>query len=536
MKKRLLTLQDLISFCEQSNLTSFSSSQNNNEVIVVQTPGKFALTGDSTDGLIPVDLLACHDMTNLNGSHIATEDMETALPSFQLRPILANIVSKDDGSIDFGSHDMEIITNPFDESEEIVNFIEKPVGVVFGESKLVYDEESEVNRVAVNGYLYEDYGNLAYKILESRGGAASVSVELCIREMSYNAKEKLLNITDFYFNGVTLLGEEVKPGMEGSNITLKDFSKENNSLFSNQMMIERLDEIKEILSGFNINPLREGGNNSMKLNELLKKYSMTKDDITFDIEKLSDEELETKFEEVFGDSDEDTDTPEDGESESDEEEVDTEASEEEASKKKRKKCSINEDGNMSIIFEVSHDDIRYALYNLLYSIEENDDEYYYINSVYDTYFVYSTWDESKIFKHSYSVTDDNVSIADERTQLFKEYLTTSEKAALDELRNNYSILESKVKEYEAKETRESKNTVLSDEVYSDLSEDKEFKNLVENIDSYSLDELQIKADLILANHIKAKGSFNYSQKQNGKIGIPDATAADKKKPYGNLFK
>lgn len=38
----------------------------------------------------------------------------------------------------------------------------------------------------------------------------------------------------------------------------------------------------------------------MKLNELLEKYAKTMEDITFDMEGLSDEELEAKFQEVFG--------------------------------------------------------------------------------------------------------------------------------------------------------------------------------------------------------------------------------------------
>lgn len=526
MKKRLLTLKDLVTFCEQHNLNKFSSDENHGEVIVVQTPGLFSIEGKSQEGLIPVSLKACHDMTNINGSHIEKEDMESALPSFQLRPILANIVSKDDGTVDFGAHDMEIISNPFDSDEEIINYKERPVGIVFGDTKLVYDEQAEVDRVVVNGFLYEDYGNLAIKILESRGGNASVSVELCIREMSYNAKDKVLNITDFYFDGVTLLGEDIKPGMVGSDITLQDFSMKNNSLFTKtekNEMIERLDEIKTILFSFNINnTLEKGGNKSVKLQELLAKYSVSEDSLTFEIDGLSDEELEAKFAEVYGEDDEP---------------VVTSTTEDESQKKKKKKCSLNEDGTMSVTFEVSHEDIRYALYNLLYSVEENDEEYYYINAVYDGYFVYSTWDESKIFKHGYSVDGDDVAIADERTQLFKEYLTTSEKSALDEMRSNYSAMENKIAEYEAAETRVAKNKILSDEVYSELSESDAFIELSQNIDTYSVEEIQTKADLILAKHVKEKGTFAYSKSaNNGKIGFSESTTTEKKKPYGSLFK
>lgn len=530
MKKKYLTLQDLAVFCEKNNFTEFHS-KNEDEVIVVQSPGTFSIENESLNGLIPVNLNACHDLKNVNGSYIAKENMETALPSFQLRPILANFIEKNDGTIDFGAHDMEIITNPFDSSEEIVKYIERPVGVIFGDAKLVFDKEAEVDRVNVSGFLYEDYGNLAIKVLEARGGNASVSVELVIKSLTYDVKNKVLNILDFYFNGVTLLGENILPGMEGSDITLEDFNKENNSLFDQQMqkeMFERLDEIKNILSSFNINKNEEGGTKSVKLDELLKKYSISMEDLNFETEGLSDEELEQKFEEEF----EETDDTEDTSSE----DVNLETKEEEAcgTKKKKKKYTLNDDGSATLTFEVSHEDIRCALYNLLYQVEENDDEYYYINSVFDNYFIYSTWDESKIYKHSYSVDGENVSIADERTQLFKEYLTTSEKASLDEMRANYDSLVEKLDKYEKQESRNIKNNILNQEVYSTLVETEEFKELQNKIDEYSVDEIQDKVDLLLAHYVK-KGEFSYNSKNNSiRLSLKDEVK--EKKPYGSLFK
>lgn len=529
MKKKYLTLQDLAIFCEQNNFTEFHSS-NDEEVIVVQSPGTFTVDKESIDGLVPVTLNACHDLKNLNGSFISKENMEAALPSFQIKPILANFVKKDDGTIDFGAHDMEIIVNPFDPDEEIINYKERSVGVIYGESSLVFDDLAEVDRVKVSGYLYEDYGNLAIKILEARGGTASVSVELVIKSLSYDVTNKVLNILDFYFNGVTLLGENVKPGMAGSDITLEDFNKENNSLFDYKIqkkMFDQLDEIKNILSSFNINKNEEGGTKSVKLNELLEKYSISMEDLNFEVEGLSDEELEQKFEEEFDETDEDT---EDTSSEN----VNLEVTEEEACKRKKKKYELNKDGSATLVFEISHEDIRVALYNLLYKIEENDDEYYYINAVYDDYFIYSSWDESKIYKHAYSVEGDNVSLADERTQLFKEYLTTSEKATLDEMRANYETLENKVNNYEKKESREAKNKILSQEVYSALIDTDGFKELKSKIDEYTVEEIQDKVDLLLAHCIK-KGEFSFNGTNNTiKLSLKDEEK--EKKPYGTLFK
>jgi len=73
----------------------------------------------------------------------------------------------------------------------------------------------------------------------------------------------------------------------------------------NTKLIETLDKLNETLAKFNIDPamsgeLKEGGNLVNKFEELLNIYNKTVDEITFEYDGLSDEELETKFAEVFG--------------------------------------------------------------------------------------------------------------------------------------------------------------------------------------------------------------------------------------------
>lgn len=93
-------------------------------------------------------------------------------------------------------------------------------------------------------------------------------MELSIRELSYDADEKVLNLDDFYFSGVTILGVDedgntVNPGMEGANITLAEFSNEgqsdlsldafnaeHNSVFSNARCVELLEELNKTLASF----------------------------------------------------------------------------------------------------------------------------------------------------------------------------------------------------------------------------------------------------------------------------------------------
>ena len=55
-----------------------------------------------------------------------------------------------------------------------------------------------------------------------------MSTELVINELSYNAKEKYLDLTDFYFGATTLLGKddegrEIGEGMLGARADITDF-------------------------------------------------------------------------------------------------------------------------------------------------------------------------------------------------------------------------------------------------------------------------------------------------------------------------
>ena len=194
----------------------------------------------------------------------------------------------DDGSWDFHSHDA-IITNDGENDEGTIEYLEIPVGVIpeSCNAQLVYDDEKQRTYVEVNGYIYEEYSKAA-EILQEQG-EHKVSVELAIYEMSYNAKEKYLNITDFYFSAVTILGRNedgspVHEGMAGSNITLGSFSQENNSVVNddiNKKLFEMLTKLNDTLDNLNKNNKKGAVNNMNKFNELLEQYNVTIEDVTF---------------------------------------------------------------------------------------------------------------------------------------------------------------------------------------------------------------------------------------------------------------
>lgn len=529
--KRLLFIEDLYDFYfNKYKRSTHFSSEKTGEPLVVQVHGniKFDTSDKDKEGLLPVHLQSCHTDLNVNGSNINTSVMESALPSFKNRPILGyihKVVTEEnpEGQWEFYSHNMH------EEDGEIV-YDEYPIGLIpeSCNAQLVYDEEKDKTYCEVDGYIYEEYSKAA-EILQ-REQQCAVSVELSIRELSYDAKLKYLNIEDFFFSGVTILGktpdgETVKPGMVGSNVKLADFSAQNNSLFNDYetKMIElqeRLNKLESACFNKEQNTVqlqsKEGGTNEnmTKFEELLDKYNKTIEDITFDYSEMSDEELEAKFAELFSDenSDEDnsdeenSDTPSDDEvmekdSDSDSSENDLDDSEDNSNGEENKNQEFEK---LIRTFEISHEDIRYALYNLLSSYEESDNEWYFINAVYDDYFTYENWSGDKIFGQAYTKDGDNVSFDGERYNLHRELLTDSEYAELQTMRSNYAELKEFKANVEKNELHSKKEEIINSERYAVLAEknesgeyiNAEFAELIKSMDEYSIEDFETKVKVI----------------------------------------
>ena len=569
MSKKYLTLDDLLLFCKENNFSHFSASEAGGP-IVVQTPGKFELNGDANTGLLPVKLYACHTNINRNGSSISKTAMEAALPSFSNRPILGYIHQLEDGTWDFYSHNMEVVEDENEEDGARVEYLESPVGIVPENcnAHLEYDEENEVYRTCVNGLIFEEYTKAA-DIIRAKG-ISSVSVEIAINDMSYNAKDGYLSINDFYFMGVTILGRDdegniVEPGMAGSNITLGSFSAENNSVLNDDVqksMVETLKKLNEVLDKFNDitnDPDEKGGEETMdKFNELLELYGLEESEIEFDISNLSDEELEAKFTEVYGDAEEfkkkkrcseedDEDFAGCGKKKrkcSEEDESDEEDDEfAKCGTKKKKRCSVNVETS-TVEFELSFDDIRCALYSLLNEIE-SEDSYSWICECYDDYFIYQreTYGDggyiSKYYKQSYIKNGDNVELSGDAVEVFSTFVTESEKTALDMIRSQYEELKAFKDKYDAEVLQSQKDEILNDEKYSVLEGNEKFEQLKKDAEKFSVEEVKTQAKLIFADYVIEAGNYSASgehiEKKANKIGFNFGEKPKKVQAYAGLF-
>lgn len=537
MNKKLLTLEDLYSFYSQKKKSMTFSADKSGYNIAVQSLATFELNDDLSEGLLYGKIRAFHDLTNNNKSHIETDVLEEKMMSIKDRPVMADIVDTDetdeDGNPikDFSGHTMY-----YDEALDKMIYKEIPIGhFIHPESiHLEYDEEYDRNFVCADVVVYEEYTD-ACDILRRRK-TVDCSVELCIRKMHWDNTDKTLHLDDFYVQGTTLLGSHTLPGMSGSKLSIKDFSEENNSLFSSisedehSKLIETLDNLNKTLSSLNINSktnptvekFEKGGStetNMTKFEELLEKYNKTVEDITFEYEGLSDEELEEVFSTTFGESEP---TPNTVLTESDKSDDDTDDDTDDSTTDEPDNTDDTDDDNKdkdtySKTFELSHEDVRSALYQLLAPIEETLNEYYWIMSVYDDYFIYESCC-GNYYKQAYTKENDTIAFDGERQELFAEFVTADEKAELEDMRANYSSISEKLARYEEAEEIADKMTVFEDQAYSKYLETDEFKKLmdVENVKKFTKDELVEKADAALGKVVKTTKTFSMDVEESHK--------------------
>lgn len=546
-KKRLLTLDDLYNYYSTHSRSTHFSSKDSGSPVVVQVPGNlfFDTDNNSTEGLLPVVLQACHTGKNINNTIISDSTISNALPSISNRPILGYI-HEVDGEWHFYKHNLHE-----DEDGEIV-YDEIPVGIVpeSCDAKLEYDEEKRKTYVVINGYIFEEYSKAA-EILR-REKECSVSVELSVREFSYNAKEQCLVIEDMYFSGVTILGkhpdgENVMPGMSGSNIKLADFSAKNNSLFEDKyetQIIEMQEKLDKLISCFNIDNSKKGGISMNHFEELLAKYSKTVEDITFEYEGMSDEELDNKFADVFGEDEvKDDETNNDNPVTEDPEGDNSEGS---GGTPEESKTVVSEDPVIPETeafmrsYMLSHDDVRCALYILLAPYEEADNTSYYISDVFDDYFVYESLCGSTAYGQAYVKDEETVSFNGERYELFREWLTASQKAELEAMHSNYEAIFEKLKVYEDAELEAKKVELLNAEDYESIRDSEAFDELIKDHANIGFEELQSKCDKILLDAVKsgkysAVNSVDDSTKTSKKQFANPAVKKTKPSRYGKLF-
>ena len=546
--KKLLTLSDLFEFYDKKGEDVIFNAKNDSTNIVVQVNGKLAFDNDDdddtsiSDDLVPVHLQACHTGKNENSSQISDEVMTNALDTFKNKPILGYIYKDDNGEYEFAGHERHVELN--DRGEKEVEYDEQIIGVVpeSCNAQLVYDKDKGKNYVEVDGYLYGVYSH-AVDILERKANeneTVNCSVELDLRSFSFNAKTHMITIDSFIFNGVTILGydketgDKIDPGMDGANITLSDFSKDNNSI------VEQIKTLTKTVNQFSkqLDEMK-GEKIAVKFKELCEKYNVAETDVTFEHDGLTDEELEAKFVETFGKNDDD-DNSSDGNDGGDEPTSDgAEGVTQTNSKNGEPKTTTITYARNGVEFEVSLNEKLWALDDLVNSTYHGLDDTWYSTQVYDDYLVMVGWtdDGTVAYRQGYTESDGKYELVGDRVAVHSLFVTDDEEKLINDNKIALENAESTIADYQKKEDEAKKSAILNNADYSAISETDDFKGLVNDHENFSVDEVKEKADKMLFEYLK-KNASEFSKKNNSstkKSTLGFGVKPENHSRYGNLF-
>ena len=168
-----------------------------------------------------------------------------------------------------------------------------------------------------------------------------------------------------------------------------------------------------------------------------------------------------------------------------------------------------------------------------------EDEWWnWIIETYNDSFIYQSGEDGRFYKREYYIDGDNISLSEEKTEVFSEWLTQEEKDAIAALKADYAKLKEFKDNFDSSELKAKKDEIFAREEYAVLGDDEAFAELKENADKYSIDEIEEKAKVIFADYVVKKGKFTLEHKEEkkplGKVGI-NFSKPTKKKAYGNLF-
>lgn len=482
-------------------------------------------------------------------------------------PILADVQKYVDTSgqeyYDFAGHTMEPMPDPEHDGETRMNYIERVVGVIPANANIELRKEYNDSReyLHTDGLIFEEHGNLAASILRRRKEVAC-SVEIAVNKMHYDLERSVLVIDDFQFLGVTLLGKSVPPGMEGATAytTFEDVAHHSDSITAAlQPLVAQMERLQVTVAGI-IN--KEGGK-TMILNDLLKKYNVSLDDLTFDYKTMTDTELETAFASAFeaADGTEDTSDGSDGSDGTDDTSGTEEGTEEgesgtsgggtdpdggeegvgtgedgedpepepepepggeddddpeepepqslpnddkqEQGRRSRRYQHIADRNVLSVTFEVTYTDLMQALYDAL----ENDEKMFgWVHDVLldtnEVIYSYFSRDNSGSHyrKRSYTFDGSSITALGDPMEVKSRFLTEEEWNMIDQMRSTYDTMRTELQGYQDREASSQKAELMASGDYALISDMPEFKAL--DIASFSVDELRDKLDQMLLAKVK----------------------------------
>lgn len=462
-----------------------------------------------SDQFLKLRLRVCHDGESPNKTYFTKETMAEANNSLEYIPLLANVYIDENGKPVIGSHDMHIENDKLNDGETRVIYDETPIGVVpsLADNNCTIEEYEGRNYTFVDCYLWRDYANYAEQLVEdAENTKLSMEIDFPEEALSYDAANERYNISSYRYRGITLLNESLGTGMKNALATTTTFSA-NEDIKSK--MIVLMEELQKCLLEYNKENSEKGGNADMENKEVIEEAMEESTEVIEETPVEEETADETSTEETFV------------------EEVITEES------SVVEDFSENEPESLVCTFRISHDDTRYALQSLLNSVC-GEDQFLYIESVYDGYFYYADYFTGDAFKQAYKVRKDVVSLSGDPEKVYREFVTQAEKEELENMRKHYAELVQFKETTETEKLKAQKNSVFTDAKFESIAETKSFKQLVADSVNYSVEECEQKANDILEDckTFAAKADVNKAHAVGFNLTAKDSK---KKSAYGNLF-
>ena len=506
----------------------------------------------ASDKFLKIRCRVCHDEESPNKTYFTRDTMEKAnKESLEYIPILAHVYIDNNGKPVIGSHDMHIEEDKLNDGETRIVYDEQPIGMVPSllDNNCTIEEYNGLNYTFVDAYIWRDYSNYAEQLVEdAENTKMSMEIDFPDDALSYDAANERYNISSYRYRGITLLNESLGTGMKDALVTTTSFST-NDDIKSKMIIL--MDELQKCLREYNItNDDKKGVESDMNLDELLEKYELTREELDFEVEGLSVDELENALSdfackkkkkceldahfnsllEQYNVTVEDIDFDY---SDMTIEELDAKFEEVFACKKK-KKCELE---YIECSFRISHDDTKFALQNLLNAMCD-DSHFYYIESVYDKYFYYADYFTGDAYKQTYKIRKDVVSFDGDAEPVYREFVTQAERNELEKLRKDYAALVEFKQQIESAQIKAQKDAIFAKSEYSILHNEDTFKDLVKDAEKFSVEEVESKIKSIFADYVIKTGNFS-AQKDDAQpvqtLGFNFRAASKKIGPYGGLF-
>ena len=431
---------------------------------------------DSTS-FLKLKLKLVHDGKTRKGLNFSKESLENAAPTIINKPILARVVFDSDNKPQFGSHDKHLVKD-YQNNVRVI-YDEVPIGIIPEDNEYVieYDEDTKKSYAYCYGYVWKKYSNYALDIIE-RDKNIKLSIEININKFIIDSKTKEKIISEFRYDGVTLLGNDRTPGINNAGATTEfDLDSENNESNLDEKLPKFIDEFKKILAEFDNS--KEGGKKELDKEKNVEPKQTEKTVVEGENQDFENKEPEQKEESV-------AENFENKENEVTEPKPEVEEQEFE--------LTANE----------TRDKIRKALRTLYRNVDRTDA---WLND-YDSKYVYYAkevysddkgW-EVTTHRRSYTLVDDVVTLQDDEVETVVKVLTKEEWNKVEAERNAQTVEFEDLKKFK-KETLEKERKANLDKVFDKFDTKllgvEEYKSLKENNVDFSIEDVENKCYAIL---------------------------------------